>query len=412
MTEQRDTVRDQYETYPYPARDPADEKKRLIVGSPSALHEIDHYIYGGRLDLTQPFRVLVAGGGTGDAAIMLAQQLADAGANDAEITYVDLSTASREIAEARARARKLTNIVFHTGSLLDAREYGQFDYIDCCGVLHHLPEPGQGFRALAGALRPGGGMGLMVYGTLGRSGVYDAQAMMRQVTGEGDSAAEKVALAKRLINALPPSNLLKRNPAIRDHLESDAGVYDLLLHSIDRSYLVPELAREIEDAGLKIASLVEPARYDPAFFLTDKPLLDRLSRMTMIERAAFAERLAGNMRKHIAYCVPAGRDGETVARPSGPGAVPYFRDAATRDQMRRMRPGARLVMRFDGLEMSRALPPLGAAMMQLFDGRRTLDDIRRALPGNLDWFRFKPQFDAVYRELNGMNLLFIRHPAS
>ena len=28
-------VRDQYEAYPYPARDPRDEAKRLITGSPS-----------------------------------------------------------------------------------------------------------------------------------------------------------------------------------------------------------------------------------------------------------------------------------------------------------------------------------------------------------------------------------------
>ena len=32
----------QYEAYPYPARDPRDEAKRLVVGSPSHLREIDH----------------------------------------------------------------------------------------------------------------------------------------------------------------------------------------------------------------------------------------------------------------------------------------------------------------------------------------------------------------------------------
>ena len=32
----------QYEAYPYPKRDPRDEAKRLIIGSPSHLREIDH----------------------------------------------------------------------------------------------------------------------------------------------------------------------------------------------------------------------------------------------------------------------------------------------------------------------------------------------------------------------------------
>ena len=47
---------------------------------------------------------LLAGGGTGDAAIMLAQQLADAGARQARVTYLDASTASRRIEMSKASA--------------------------------------------------------------------------------------------------------------------------------------------------------------------------------------------------------------------------------------------------------------------------------------------------------------------
>ena len=53
-------VADHYVAYPYPARDPADEGKRLIEGSPSRLAEVEHYLFQGRLP--SPFRVLVAGG--------------------------------------------------------------------------------------------------------------------------------------------------------------------------------------------------------------------------------------------------------------------------------------------------------------------------------------------------------------
>ncbi|HVR66390.1 MAG TPA: class I SAM-dependent methyltransferase, partial [Verrucomicrobiae bacterium] len=113
-----DSVREQYELYPYPPRDPRDEARRLIQGSPSHLLEINHYIFAGRRDFGQPFRALIAGGGTGDGAIMLAQQLADRRC-PAEVIYLDLSESSRKIAEARAAARGLKNISFHTGSLLD-----------------------------------------------------------------------------------------------------------------------------------------------------------------------------------------------------------------------------------------------------------------------------------------------------
>jgi len=154
-------VKAQYEAFPYPERNPADEKKRLITGSPSHPLELDHHLFGGLRDWSKTTRILVAGGGTGDALIQLAQVLTSA-SKPYEITYIDLSTASRKIAQARAKMRGLKGIEFITGSLLDAAQYGPFDYIDCCGVLHHLPEPQQGFDALAQALAPGGGIGLMV----------------------------------------------------------------------------------------------------------------------------------------------------------------------------------------------------------------------------------------------------------
>src|SRR3546814_13977239 len=91
----------------------------------------------------RPFRGLVAGGGTGDAAVMLAQHLANAGATDAEVVYLDMSSASRRIAEARAGERRLTGMRFVTGTIEAVGDVapGPYDYIDCCGVLHHLASP-------------------------------------------------------------------------------------------------------------------------------------------------------------------------------------------------------------------------------------------------------------------------------
>ncbi len=164
-------VQSQYQAYPYPERHPADEKKRLVTGSPSNLAEVNHYVFGGRRDLTEPLSVLVAGGGTGDAAIQLAQQMADL-AVPGEVVHLDLSEPSQTIAQERARVRGLDNIRFVRGSLLDVADIapGPWDYIDCCGVLHHLEDPDAGLAALAGVLASAGGMGIMVYGALAASG--------------------------------------------------------------------------------------------------------------------------------------------------------------------------------------------------------------------------------------------------
>jgi hypothetical protein len=113
-----DDAQAQYEASPYPPRDPRDEAIRLITGTPSHILEINHYLFSGRLNFNRPFRALIAGGGTGDACIMLGQQLAERKC-PAEIIYLDVSETARRICEARAHARGLRNIRFLTGSLLD-----------------------------------------------------------------------------------------------------------------------------------------------------------------------------------------------------------------------------------------------------------------------------------------------------
>ncbi len=136
MDEADRNVREQYEAYPYPSRDPADEAHRLITGSPSHILEIEHFILRG------------------------------------------------------GRARGLENISFHQGSLLDlpGRGWPPFDYIDCCGVLHHLADPAAGLAALVAVLAPGGGLGLMLYGELGRTGVYPAQRAIARLAGDGPAS--------------------------------------------------------------------------------------------------------------------------------------------------------------------------------------------------------------------------------
>lgn len=411
-----DPVRSQYESYPYPARDPRDEAKRLIVGSPSDVREIDHYLFGGRRDWRQKFRALVAGGGTGDALVMLAQQLADRSC-PAELHYLDLSDASRQIAQSRIEARKLTRLVtFHHGSLLDiaALAPGPYDYIDCCGVLHHLDDPAVGLRALAAQLKPDGGMGLMVYGALGRTGVYDAQAMLRTLAG-GAADPDRLAVARALIRELPPTNRLRRNALVGDHLAGgDAGLHDLLLHARDRAYRVGELAGMIDAAGLEIVSFIEPARYDPAMYLTDRTLLGRLP-PAPLERAGFAELLAGNLKTHVCYVVAKGRAAGASAQPDDPAAVPIGRDVDFAVIARGMLAGnPALSASFDGLTLRLKLPRLATAMLSRIDGKRSLGEIHRAVaesaaPG-LGWDEFLGEFRALYAAFNGINRMLLQYP--
>ncbi|MFT8244063.1 class I SAM-dependent methyltransferase [Roseomonas sp. BN140053] len=384
MTDTRDRqLAAQYDRYPYPARDPAEEAKRLIVGSPSHLREVDHWIFGARRPASRPLRALIAGGGSGDGAIMLAQQMATAG-RPGEVVWLDRSAAARQVAEARAAKRGLGNIRFQEGSILDLPDpaLGRFDYIDCCGVLHHLPDPLAGLRGLAGSLAPGGGIGLMVYAPHGRTGVYMLQDALRLLAPPEEAPAARVEVARRALRHLPETAWLRRNPWITDHTEGgDAGLYDLLLNPRDVAFTVPQLAQLIAAAGLQLRCLVEPVRYDPDRYLPDPRLRERTARLDPVGRAALAEALCGNMGVHIAYCVRA-EDAPALPDWNDPAAVPVLRELDGPALARGLPGEGTLTATFDGLRVQLPLPRLAAAILAQVDGRRSLGEIAEALVRN------------------------------
>lgn len=370
-------VRAQYEAFPYPERDPKDEANRLITGSPSHPVEIDHHLYSGTRDWSQPFRALIAGGGTGDALVQLAQVLTTAG-KPYEITYLDQSKASREIAEARIAARKLTDVTFVTGDLLSAADHGPFDYIDCCGVLHHLPDPVAGLSALRGALAPNGGLGFMVYAPHGRSGVYPLQAAFGTLL-DGKSPEERLALAKQVLPRLPETHPFRRNGLLADHLTSDAGLFDLLLHSQDRPYTIREWALALHEAGFELASTTAPALYDLSMLTKVPEGMDPLVAMET------AEALRGTIRKHVGYAHLAG-EARAPAQASTMSEVPHLA-GNTQQLASNIAKGATVKMAIQGSPFSLKLPQSSASVISRINGRRTVAEIAQA--SKLDAIQFQ-----------------------
>ena len=405
-------VHGQCEAYPYPPRDPADEAKRLITGLPSGLAEIEHYVIGGRISGVGPFRALIAGGGTGDATIMLASQLA-AHASGAEIIHLDISAASLDIARAGAEARNLDSITFRQASLNDlaALGLGQFDYIDCCGVLHHLEATAEVLQEMAGALKPEGGIGLMLYGRLGRTGVYEAQSLLRLLADDLPDPA-RIERERALLGDLPPTNWLKRNSHVGDHQNiGDAGIYDLLLHRRDRAYTDDEIFSLAAGADLRITGFIEPARYDPLNYLSDSALKKKAAALPWPEQCAAAELIAGNMKVHICYLVPAKASRAAPLSPRAPGAVPVLNNVSPEALAGRPKGAPAISLDFDGAKIRLALPAEAAAMTAPVDGERTLPEIRRRLGKagqKMSPAAFTRQFDTLYKALNGINAMLLR----
>ena len=294
---------------------------------------------------------------------------------------------------------------FESRSLLDLADsgLGPFDYIDCCGVLHHLPDPAAGLRALLSVLAPGGGMGLMVYAPHGRTGVYMVQDALARLAPASEPTPVRLDTARRVLRHLPATNWLRANPNFTDLTQGgDAGLHDLLLNPRDRAYTIADFAGLLADAGLRIACLVEPMRYDPSYLLPDARLRSRLAKMDWLDRAALAESLAGNMPTHIVYCV---RQGDPVPARDfhDPQAIPIARETPMDEFAARIRSRV-LTAQFNALTIPVPMPALAQAILRRIDGEHTVAQIAEPFPTRA----FDQAWRELYPALNAMNRLLLR----
>jgi SAM-dependent methyltransferase len=376
-------VRDQYETYPYPPRDPARELDRLYTTMLSQLRLANHAVWGGARDMGPGFRVLDAGCGTGDNTVFAAHQLRDTGG---EVVGLDLSDASLAITRARLQARGLDGVRLVRGRIEEVGrlDLGTFDYIISAGVLHHLPSPEAGLVALVSVLRPGGALGLMVYGRHGRTAVYQLQELLRLLAPDTLPARERVIRARQALSQLRPDHWAALVPnSWKPEIEEygDAGLFDLLLHSTDRAYTVPEVHTWLASAGLRLCRFDAPLLYDPSVYGQAPQLVAHLS---AAERQAAAELLNGHLRKHTFYAVR--RDAAVATPPASDDerAVPDWLRADSAGLRRQIESGNALSLNYEGLAYEQELAPAPRALLLAIDGQKTLgeilDDVQARFP--------------------------------
>ena len=419
-------VRDQYEAYPYPERDPESEKRVQYHTWGDYLAQINHYCYRGKKAFASGMRILVAGGGTGDATLFLAEQLRNSGA---EIVYVDMSLRSAEIAKQRAQIRGLHDIRWVHASLLElpALNLGTFDYINCSGVLHHLRDPVSGLQALRSVLAPDGAIKIMVYGRYGRTGVYQVQDLMRIINRDVPGMPQKLANAKAMLASLPPSNWWAKSTGLFQpvNVMGDAEIYDFFLHAQDRSYTVPELYDWVEDRcklHIQLSRMkVGRSAYLPETYIKDSQHLQMVKALPLFDQAAIAELIAGDMDRHSFYAT---QSDDPVASIAELDNVPFFfldfepvkgRDLA--DYMER-NPGKPLQFKHAGTGATHELVPgkYSRHLLRHLDGDRSLRELfqlaRSEGPlqdAGVTDAQLLEDFRAVFEFFNRMEGMLLRH---
>ena len=289
-----------YTLYPYPNYDSKHDKYAPIPAqySPfSFLEQINHYLYNGKKNFNN-FRVLVAGCGIGGDVVSLGFLLKEyKGSN---ILAIDISPESLRITKERIKLYNLDNIEVREMSLLDInpKDFGYFDFIVCIGVLHHLEYPQSGLNKLRQVLKPDGGMYIMVYGEIGRTGVYQMQDLLNMVNKNTNNFANKIINFKNIYSILPSSNLLKKTEnVIHDHNTGDNGIVDELLNLQDRAYTVSELYKFVKSVGMNIVEFSPMDRYKYKFSI---PNID-YKNISEIEKYSINELFFGDICKHSIY---------------------------------------------------------------------------------------------------------------
>jgi SAM-dependent methyltransferase len=361
-----------YERHPYPP--PVDSLERYRQQWNDDRRRADVRLFWPDEPYRDDRTILVAGCGTSQAAKYALRW------PRARVTGIDVSTTSIEKTELLKRKYGLDNLDVLQLPVERAAELGRsFEHVVCTGVLHHLPDPDAGLRALHEVLEPNGAMHLMVYAPYGRAGVYLLQEYCRRL-GIGTSSKELKDLAVSL-TALPPDHplvpLLRNWPDFRQ----EAALADTLLHPQDRAYSVPQLLEFLAAAGLRFGRWVLQASYLPQCgALASSPHQSLLAGLPLEEQYAAVELFRGSMVRHSAVVYRNDRPNHDSINFTGDtwlGYVP-IRLPDTICVQEKLPPGAAGVLINRNHTYTDIYLPINAQQKNLFDaidGKRSIGEI-------------------------------------
>lgn len=248
-----------YDTYPFPPEPLLDEAP---PGYNWRWHWPSAYSFcSGRKPSTNQVRILDAGCGTGVGTEYLVHLNPEA-----EVVGMDLSAGAIAVATERCQRSGADRVTFHNLSIYDVDQIpGEFDMINCVGVLHHMPDPVRGIKALATKLKPGGILHIFVYAELGRFEIQLTQEAIALLQGtQRGNYKDGVQVGRTLFSSLPEQNRLRKREETRWSLENkrDECFADMYVHPQEIDYNVKTLFNLIDASGLDFVGFSNPQYWD------------------------------------------------------------------------------------------------------------------------------------------------------
>jgi SAM-dependent methyltransferase len=306
---------------------------------------------------------------------------------DAHVTAIDISETSLRHTRELQHKYGLRNLELHRLAIEEVGKLGRaFDQIVCTGVLHHLPDPELGLRALRDVLTPNGAIHVMVYARYGRAGIYMMQEYCR-LLGIGATEGDLQELGTTIESLSSEHPITGVSRKAKD-FTYPAALADALLHPQDRAYTVPELYAWLERCGLKFGRWHEQAPYLPQCgAIARLPHAARLVSLTLPLQHAAVELLRGTMTRHNFIAYRDDRKGQnqqiTFDGDAWRGWVPLRLPWSLSIQDRLPLGSAAVLINRAHTYPDLALP-IDAAQQRIFskiDGNRSIDEILRGTAG-------------------------------
>jgi 2-polyprenyl-3-methyl-5-hydroxy-6-metoxy-1,4-benzoquinol methylase len=187
--------------------------------------------------------ILIAGCGTGQQSIGMAQIF-----QGARVLAVDLSLSSLSYALRKTQELGLTSIEYAQADLLELGSLQrQFTVIASVGVLHHLADPFAGWRVLLSRLRPGGFMNLGFYSEAARRNIVAAQNFSAE---RGyDATADNIRRCRQQF--MNPDQQTNFAETLRSSdFYSMSTCRDLLFHAQEHRMTLTAIDKFLQDNGL------------------------------------------------------------------------------------------------------------------------------------------------------------------
>jgi SAM-dependent methyltransferase len=259
-----------YDTYPFPPEPLLDQPP---PGYNWRWNWLAAYSFcTGRKPEKQDIRILDAGCGSGVGTEYLVHLNPQA-----QVVGIDLSAGTLEVAKERCKRSGADRVEFHHLSLYDVEQLpGEFDLINCVGVLHHTPDPIRGIQALAKKLAPGGLMHIFVYGELGRWEIQLMQKAIALLQGnkKGDYR-DGVQVGRQIFASLPENNRIVKREKERWSMENhrDECFADMYVHPQEIDYNIDTLFELIDASGLEFIGFSNPGFWQLERLLAKAPEL-------------------------------------------------------------------------------------------------------------------------------------------